>query len=94
MLVDVALGITALEVIVLLVVRQRTGSGIAPRALLANVGAGLFLMLAVRAALVDAPWPWLAGLFAAAGAAHIVDLALRWHRRDGRPRRRGLSRRP
>ncbi len=79
-LVDVALGITVLEVIVLLVVRQRTGRGIAPQALLANVGAGLFLMLAVRAALVDAPWPWLAGLFAAAGAAHAVDLALRWRR--------------
>ena len=79
-LVDVALGITALEVIVLLVVRQRTGRGIAPRALLANVGAGLFLMLAVRAALVDAPLPWLAGLFAAAGAAHVVDLAMRWRR--------------
>ena len=79
-LVDVALGITVLEVIVLLVLRQRTGRGISPRAVLANIGAGLFLMLAVRAALVDAPWPWLAGLFAAAGAAHAVDLALRWRR--------------
>ena len=79
-LVDVALGITVLEVIVLLVLHQRSGRGIAPPSLLANVGAGLFLMLAVRAALVDAPWPWLAGLFAAAGAAHAVDLALRWRR--------------
>ena len=76
--VDVALAITVLEVIVLWVLRRRSGRGLATRALLANVGAGLFLMLAVRAALVGAAWPWLAGLFAAAGASHVADLAMRW----------------
>ena len=80
-LVDVALVITLVEVIVLWILsRRRSGRGIAIRALIANVGAGLFLMLAVRAALVGAAWPWLAGLFAAAGVSHAVDLALRWHR--------------
>jgi hypothetical protein len=79
-IVDAALAITALEVIVLLVHRRRTGRGIAAPAVLANVGAGLFLMLAVRVALTDAAWPWLAACLVAAGAAHAVDLSMRWRR--------------
>jgi hypothetical protein len=79
-IVDAALAITAIEVIVLLVVRRRTGRGIDAHAVLANVGAGLFLMLAVRAALVDAAWPWLAICLVAAGAAHVADLSMRWRR--------------
>ena len=79
-LVDIAIAITVVEAIVLWILGRRSGRGTATRALLANVGAGLFLMLAVRAALVGAAWPWLAGLFAAAGASHVADLALRWRR--------------
>ena len=79
-LVDVAIAITVLEAIVLWILGRRSGGGIATRALLANVGAGLFLMLAVRAALVGAAWPWLAALFAAAGASHVADLVTRWRR--------------
>ncbi len=76
-LIDVALAITIVELVVLLVLRRRKASGAAAASLLANVGAGLSLMLAVRAALVGAAWPWLAACLAAAGAAHVADLTLR-----------------
>lgn len=76
LIVDVALAITAVELIILLVLR-RQAARVARFAVLANVGAGLCLMLAVRAALVGAAWPWLAACLAAAGAAHVADLALR-----------------
>ena len=74
-IVDTALAITALELIVLLVWCRGV---FATKALLANLCAGLFLMLAVRVALAGAEWPWLAACLAAAGAAHVVDLAARW----------------
>jgi hypothetical protein len=79
-IVDAALAITALETIVLLAYRLRTGRGIDARAVLANVGAGLFLMLALRAAVTDAGWPWLAICLVAAGVAHVADLSMRWRR--------------
>ena len=79
-IVDAALAVTAIEVIAVLVHRRRTGRGIDARAALANVGAGLFLMLAVRAALTDAAWPWLAACFTLAGVAHVADLSMRWRR--------------
>lgn len=41
---------------------------------------GALLMLAVRLALTDAPWTWVAGLLAAAGLSHVVDIALRFRR--------------
>jgi hypothetical protein len=39
---------------------------------------GMFLLLAVRAALAGAAWPWLPAALAAALAAHLLDLAGRW----------------
>jgi hypothetical protein len=81
LVVDAAITVTVIEVIALLALRSRTGRGIAPRALLANAGAGLALMVAVRAALVGAAWPLIAACLAAAGLAHAIDLAGRWPRR-------------
>ena len=77
LLVDAAIAITVVELIVLFVRHRRAGRHREARALLANVGAGLCLMLAVRAALAGAAWPWLAACLAGAGAAHAVDLELR-----------------
>ena len=77
-LVDIAIAVTVAELIALVVLHRTTGRGIAPGRLLPNVAAGLFLMLALRAFMHDAGWPWLAACLTAAGAAHLIDLARRW----------------
>lgn len=77
--VDAALAIIVLEAVVLIVRRR---PGLAP--LLANLAAGLSLMLALRAALADAEWPVVVAALTAAGAAHALELALRM--RQGRAR--------
>jgi hypothetical protein len=41
---------------------------------------GALLMVAVRLALTDAPLTWTASVLAAAGIAHVVDIALRFRR--------------
>lgn len=76
-IVDAILVLVAIEALVLLALRQRTGRGPAPAALLCNLASGAALMLAVRAALVQAHWPVVAGWMLASLAAHLGDLAPR-----------------
>ncbi len=78
--VDLILGLVVLEAMLLLAWRWRSGGGLAPADIAANLAAGACLMLALRSALVGEPWtataPWLlAGL-----AAHLLDLWRRWPR--------------
>jgi len=40
---------------------------------------GVCLLLAVRAALAGAAWPWVPTALAAALVAHLLDLRSRWH---------------
>lgn len=85
-LVDLVLAVVALEALVLFALRRVTGHGPAPLPLLANLVAGTCLLLAMRAALTADGWPVIALWLAAAGAAHCVDLRLRWTRaRDRLP---------
>lgn len=77
-IVDVVLAITALEALLLLAYRRGTGRGPTPADLLGNLLSGVCLMLALRAALVDAWWGWIALWLVAAFAAHLSDLARRW----------------
>jgi hypothetical protein len=77
-IVDLILALTVLEGLVLTAYRLRTGRGPAPGPLLANLLAGICLLLAVRAALVDAWWGWLALCLAGSLVAHLADLRLRW----------------
>ena len=79
-IVDAILVLVVIEAIVLLALRQRTGRGPAPVQLLCNLGSGAALMLAVRAALVQAPWPVVAGWMLASLAAHLADLVPRLRR--------------
>ncbi len=72
------------EALVLLAYRRLTGRGVAARALLPNLAAGFFLLLALGAALRTAPWPWIAAALAAAGVAHALDLRARWRAGSGR----------
>jgi hypothetical protein len=41
---------------------------------------GAFLLLALRAALADAAWPWVPAALTAALVAHLIDLASRGER--------------
>ena len=56
---------------------SRTGRRPGPRTFAPFLAAGACLVLALRAALTEASWPWMAAALAGAGAAHLVDLALR-----------------
>ena len=78
-------GAVVLAILVLVVIEgaalalfhRRTGRGIAPLPLLANLLAGGCLMLAIRAALLDHPWPWIGLFMAFALVAHLVDFGCR-----------------
>ncbi len=75
---EAILGLMALELIALLALRRRLGRGPSPAAILVTLLAGAFLLLALRAALSGAAWPWLAIWLVAALLAHVADLLLRW----------------
>jgi hypothetical protein len=77
-MIDLILALVAVEWLVLAAVWRRTGRGIAPLALLANLAAGATLLMAARSALVGADWTVTAAWLAAAGLAHLADLAKRW----------------
>ena len=83
LVVDAAIAITLVELVVLVVLWRRRGDAgrWAPRDFVANVGAGLFLMLGLRAALAGANWTWIAAALAAAGVCHVVDMTRRAGRR-------------
>jgi hypothetical protein len=71
-------GLVVLEAILLVWLWRARGLGIAPRAVLGNLVSGACLMLAVGAALADAPWWDVAILLVLSLVAHVADLALRW----------------
>ncbi|NVO16874.1 MAG: hypothetical protein HXX10_22850 [Rhodoplanes sp.] len=76
-IVDVILTLVVVEAIALAGYRRLTGRGLALRTLAANLLAGGFLLLAVRAALVGAEWIWVAASLLAALLAHVADLTAR-----------------
>lgn len=81
-LLDLILVLIVLEAALLGWLRARTGRGPPPRALVINLASGASLMLAVRFALTDAPWTWVAGMLTVALLAHLADLAVRWQSGD------------
>ncbi|MCJ2037985.1 hypothetical protein MKK55_03300 [Methylobacterium sp. J-059] len=76
-IVDAILVLVAAEAAMLLAFRWRTGRGPAPVPLLCNLVSGAALMLAVRAALVQSPWPVVAGWMLVSLGAHLGDLVPR-----------------
>ena len=77
-LVDAVIAFTLLECAALVVCHRFTGKGVPVRDFLANMVSGLCLMLALRCLASDAGGQWIAALLLAAGAAHGVDLWMRW----------------
>ncbi len=79
-LVDLAILVTLAEGVALFAYRRITGRGPALPEVAAMLGAGLCLMLALRAALTGAPGGAIVVFLGAALVAHIVDLRRRWPR--------------
>jgi hypothetical protein len=77
-IVDAILILVVLEAALLAAWHWRTGRGVAPAALAANLCSGGALLLAVRAALVGAWWGWVGAALLAALVAHLADLRGRW----------------
>jgi len=77
-IVDVILALMALELIVLIIVRKKTGRGLTTVQSTVSLAAGAALLLALRAALTGQPWRSAALWLIVALAAHALDLKLRW----------------
>jgi hypothetical protein len=77
-LIDLILALMLAEAVLLYVHRRRTGRGLAARDIVVNLAAGASLMLAVRAALVDAAPGWIVACLGVSLVAHVADLAMRW----------------
>lgn len=77
--IDLILGLVVVEALALYALRRLTGRGPALADLLPNLAAGACLLLAVRAALLDLPWIWVAAALAAGLLAHLLDLSRRWN---------------
>lgn len=76
-IIDLILGVIVLEAIILIARYRATGLGLAPRETIATLIPGAFLLLAVRTALTGSWWGWTSLILAAAGVAHVADIALR-----------------
>lgn len=77
LLVDIAMGITVLEALVLALWRRKAAAGPTVGDLLGNLLAGFALMVALALALRGWPAPWVLACLAAAGIAHLWDLRRR-----------------
>jgi hypothetical protein len=79
-MVDAIVALMLLEGVVLWGYHRLTGRGVATVALFCNLLAGVCLLLALRGALVDAAWGWIALCLALALLGHVADLCCRWKR--------------
>ena len=78
LLIDIVISVTLLEWGLLSWWHRRTGRGIPMSELRGTLMAGLYLMLALRASMMSAPWYLVALLLLAAGLSHAADLWRRW----------------
>ena len=73
--VDIILVLVFIEAVFIAVHRGKTGRGVRLREVASGMLAGVFLLLALRCALVDERWPWIALWLLFALIAHLSDLA-------------------
>jgi hypothetical protein len=83
-LLDVIIVGVLLEGVVLAWAWRRSRRGPSPWELVFMLGAGLCLMGALRLSVAGAPMAWVAGLLAASGLVHALDLRLRRRHHGGR----------
>jgi hypothetical protein len=77
-IVDLILALTAAEAAFVVLYHRRTGRGPKPAAFLGTLLSGACLLLALRGALAEAWWGWIALWLLAALVAHVSDLRRRW----------------
>jgi hypothetical protein len=77
-MIDVVLALVALELGGLVLVRRRTGHGLATSTLMLMLLPGICLLLAVRAALAGGATRWVPAALVIALVAHLADLRHRW----------------
>jgi hypothetical protein len=77
-IVDFILALTAFEVVFFSLYRRRTGRGIPSLELVINLLSGIFLLLALRCALIGAWWGWIGLYLFCSLLAHSSDLWRRW----------------
>ncbi|RAI33033.1 hypothetical protein [Rhodoplanes serenus] len=75
--IDLVLILVVIEAVGLAVLARLTRRVPQIGTLLPNLAAGACLLLAVRAALAGAAWPWVAAALLAALVAHLADLGTR-----------------
>ncbi|GEO82650.1 hypothetical protein [Pararhodospirillum oryzae] len=75
--IDIILLLMIVEGWVLIRLTPRSGGALSPRAVVALLLPGAFLMLAVRAALIGAPWFLVALILALSFVAHMADIYIR-----------------
>ena len=80
---EIIAALVLVEALVLVLLHRWRGWGVAPRLILPRLLAGLALMLALRAALLQSGWPEISLWLSLAGLAHLLDLWRSWPR--GRP---------
>jgi hypothetical protein len=76
-IVDAVLALVVLEVIALAFLRLAKGRAVPFLGLLVTIAAGVCLLLALRAALAGADWPWVAVALTGSLVAHLADLRTR-----------------
>jgi len=78
LIVEMALGLVVAEAILLLSVRRFLGRGPATGDWLPNLVSGASLLLALRLAIAQSAWHWIAAALSLSLAAHLADLARRF----------------
>jgi hypothetical protein len=76
-IIDLILAIVLLEAVGLWLWRRVSGRGLSIAEIIGLLLSGVFLILAVRAALTGAPWPLISLLLLLSFAAHLYEL---WRR--------------
>jgi hypothetical protein len=79
--VDFILLVVAVEAACVIAWHRRTGRGLSPAGVCSLLLPGVFLLVALRGALVGAAWGWIAACLLAALVAHLQDLDRRWRQR-------------
>ncbi len=75
---DLIMALMVLEALVFVAYYHSTSRGTAPIDLLSNLLAGICLLIALRGALWNMRWGWIALFLSAALLAHLTDLQRCW----------------
>lgn len=77
-IVDLILALVVVEAVLLFVYRLKTNRGVPFGTIAPNLLSGASLLLALRFALVQAWWGWIAVCLSLALLTHLADLRQRW----------------